>query len=146
MVNLKGRLGNWYVEHSDLHIIGVERSKLPGDGPDTDRAICGIHTNSLTHSELEESNLHAQVIANAGTTTNKCGLMPHMLLKQRNALLDLMNEHLDIDVGDYLDVNGNPHIHKLSEDLRRMDRSKGGGDQKLTVSAGPSSKVVINFS
>lgn len=149
MVNLKGKLGNWYVEHSDPHIISVQRGKLPGDGPDTDRAICGIHTNSLTCSELEDSNVHAQLIANAGTTVNKCGLMPHMLLKQRDALLRLIHDHLNIDTGDYLDENGNPQIHALSGDLRVMDRSKNenvGKDKELNISTGAGSKVTIKFS
>ncbi len=47
------------------------------------------------NSTEEEMNANAQLIADAGTTANKCGLLPSELLKQRDELIEALKGMTD---------------------------------------------------
>jgi len=49
-----------------------------------------IATVNSTFRTIEESQANAKLIADAGTTINKCGLMPSELLEHRNDLLEAL--------------------------------------------------------
>lgn len=44
----------------------------------------------------DDGIFNAQLITDAGTTANKCGLLPSELLEQRDMLLDLANDTLRV--------------------------------------------------
>lgn len=60
------------------------------------RDVCDIYSFASSISD-EEAAANAKLIADAGTTANKCGLMPSELLEQRNdlleALIDITNSY-----------------------------------------------------
>ncbi len=51
-------------------------------------AIAECHRSKMISQLEKEAN--AQLIADAGTTANKCGLLPSELLEQRNELLETL--------------------------------------------------------
>ena len=63
--------------------------------------FCKVYnqTDFIDVETLQESNANAKLIADAGTTANKCGLLPSELLEQRNELLQAIKliANLSID-------------------------------------------------
>lgn len=61
--------------------------------------ICGkkvIAHVYLPDYEIKEEHLaNAKLIADAGTTANKCGLLPSELLEQRDEMLEMLQDILD---------------------------------------------------
>lgn len=79
MKSYKVKKGNWKVSKSGNPTFS--KCVIAEDGG----SICFV-TNWLN------ADVIAKLIADAGTTTNKCGLLPSELLKQRNELLEALIE------------------------------------------------------
>jgi|GEM_PF-6371004 len=58
-------------------------------GKDHSIATCYM---GRSNKDLEELNANAILIADAGTTANKCGLLPSEVLKQRDDVLDKLKD------------------------------------------------------
>lgn len=56
--------------------------------------ICKVQSNGFITKEIGEAN--AELIADAGTTANKCGLFPSELLEQRDELLQALTRCKEI--------------------------------------------------
>ena len=90
MEKFKGTKGDWSAKDKlvyrrdwrDLYEYG---GKLGGDKPIASLMGTGFY-------EKEEIEANAKLIADAGTTASKCGMMPSELLEQRNDLLEALQE------------------------------------------------------
>ena len=81
--------GNWVIESTkmkgtEIVVQTVVKTNLPIDGLKSP-IICDIY-GYMT----EEGKSNARLIADAGTTANKCGLLPSELLAQRDDLLEAL--------------------------------------------------------
>ena len=85
--------GNWVIESTkmkgtEIVVQTVVKTNLPIDGLKSP-IICDIYGHMT-----EEGKSNAKLIADAGTTANKCGLLPSELLEQRDYLLDAVKSFL----------------------------------------------------
>lgn len=90
MENLKHTKGEWdysFPEHNEKQIYIHAGSELP--------------LAKITYN-YNEAIANAKLIADAGTTTNKCGLLPSELLEQRDELLEACIKASEIIKSDYL--------------------------------------------
>ena len=71
------------------HTSGLEIISISG-------MIIGTVTKSSNQSR-HEANANAELIADAGTTANKCGLLPSELLSQRDELLKSLIEVIEFN-------------------------------------------------
>lgn len=55
------------------------------------RDICDTYS-FISCIDSKEQQCNAKLIADAGTTANKCGLLPSEILEQRNELLEALKE------------------------------------------------------
>ena len=81
--------GNWVIESTkmkgtEIVVQTVVKTNLPIDELKSP-IICDIY-GYMT----EEGKSNAKLIADAGTTANKCGLLPSELLAQRDDLLEAL--------------------------------------------------------
>lgn len=82
MKELKITKGEWSVSKSKKG-----HWDISGDGWVQFGRVWNIKDSLNPHFRIE-SHANAQLIADAGTTANKCGLLPSELLEQRDMLLD----------------------------------------------------------
>lgn len=62
--------------------------------------ISSVYTGPEDYRSKEEREANALLIADAGTTANKCGLLPSELLRQRDELREIAEKILeDINAG-----------------------------------------------
>jgi len=66
--------------------------------------ICGFHQEQQMSDDLslEEVQANAILIADAGTTANKCGKLPSELLESNNEMLEFLKKYRD----NYFSENG----------------------------------------
>ena len=69
-----------------------------------DTNVCNVFMGSVKG----EQEANAQLIADAGTTANKFGLLPSEILEQRDELLEAL-----INVVNYIESSDIKEIHKL---------------------------------
>lgn len=87
-MNFKGTKGEWKV-------VGVDYPTIESKSEEciTNPTIASVSTSFRSR---EEGLSNAKLIADAGTTINKCGLLPSELLEQRNELLESLKSMLNI--------------------------------------------------
>ena len=78
--------GEWIVDYGSTH--GHVKAVFENINSYTPTVALYNYRSKLRNIETTEEELsNAKLIADAGTTANKCGLLPSELLEQRNALL-----------------------------------------------------------
>ena len=82
-MEFKGTKGEWNVKKYKMTFPSALKWQIINENDD---ALFEVHL--AESNEAMEAN--AKLIADAGTTANKCGLMPSELLEQRNDLLEAL--------------------------------------------------------
>lgn len=93
MKDLKITKGEWYIKHR-FNVLS-----------ENDEYVCscgGQRGNMSPEKQTEMNEANTELIANAGTTANKCNLLPSELLEQRDELLEALKDIVSwIKEGDY---------------------------------------------
>ncbi len=79
--------GKWRANVNDgLDNMHVEVKRADGSW----KHIAHVYTETHNQPRYDEAQANAELIAEAGTVTNECGLSPRQLLEQRNELLETL--------------------------------------------------------
>jgi hypothetical protein len=85
--------GEWVIDYGFTlgHIKAVKEGSVRAPTV----AIYNHKSKLLKQEPSEEERANAKLIADAGNTANKCGLLPSELLEQRNELLEALQQLLN---------------------------------------------------
>lgn len=92
-MELKITKGKWRYSKKYNHI-----TTSPPCSVELSKTICNICKYPSFDYSGEESEANAELIADAGNTTNKCGFLPSELLEQRDELLEAVTIFLDLAI------------------------------------------------
>lgn len=92
-MEFQGTKGEWKVVGVDYPTIECYFNTENSDAINTNPTVATIGS---AFRSREETQANAKLIADAGTTASKCGLLPSTLLEQRDELLDALMSMLNI--------------------------------------------------
>ncbi len=102
MKTFKGTQGEWEARFNNYYWEVIYRDELQS----LSIAVNNYdYTDGVQQEDIIKAEANAKLIADAGNTINKCGLLPSELLEQRNELLKALQELYEItneeDVSNY---------------------------------------------
>lgn len=95
-MEFQGTKGEWKVVGVDYPTIECYFNTENSDAINTNPTVATIGS---AFRSREETQANAKLIADAGTTASKCGLLPSTLLEQRDKLLDALQQmQIDLNI------------------------------------------------